>query len=244
MGRLDDKVAIITGGARGMGSSHARLFSKEGAKVIIADILEEEGQALARELGGNVKFLTLDVTKAADWDELVTETEKVFGPVNVLVNNAGISMNKSIEEITDEEYRRIVNINQVSVFLGMKAVIPSMKKGGGGSIINISSMNGLVGGAIGYTDTKFAVRGMTKAAALELAQYGIRVNSVHPGVIETPMILQEASKDVIKEFAKHIPAGRVAKPEEVSNLVLYLASDESSYSTGSEFVIDGGMTAR
>ena len=244
MGRLDDKVAIITGGARGMGSSHARLFSKEGAKVIIADILEEEGQALARELGGNVKFLTLDVTKAADWDELVTETEKVFGPVNVLVNNAGISMNKSIEEITDEEYRRIVNINQVSVFLGMKAVIPSMKKGGGGSIINISSMNGLVGGAIGYTDTKFAVRGMTKAAALELAQYGIRVNSVHPGVIETPMILQEDSKDVIKEFAKHIPVGRIAKPEEVSNLVLYLASDESSYSTGSEFVIDGGMTAR
>lgn len=244
MGRLDDKVAIITGGARGMGSSHARLFSKEGAKVIIADILEEEGQALARELGGNVKFLTLDVTKAANWNEVVTETEKAFGSVNVLVNNAGISMSKSIDEITEEEYRRIVNINQVSVFLGMKAVIPSMKKGGGGSIVNISSMNGLVGGAIGYTDTKFAVRGMTKAAALELAQYGIRVNSVHPGVIETPMILQEDSKDVIKEFAKHIPVGRIAKPEEVSNLVLYLASDESSYSTGSEFVIDGGMTAQ
>lgn len=244
MGRLDDKVAIITGGARGMGSSHVRLFAKEGAKVIIADILEEEGQALAQELGENVKFLTLDVTKAANWNEVVTETEKAFGSVNVLVNNAGISMSKSIDEITEEEYRRIVNINQVSVFLGMKAVIPSMKKGGGGSIVNISSMNGLVGGAIGYTDTKFAVRGMTKAAALELAQYGIRVNSVHPGVIETPMILQEDSKDVIKEFAKHIPVGRIAKPEEVSNLVLYLASDESSYSTGSEFVIDGGMTAQ
>lgn len=128
MGRLDDKVAIITGGARGMGSSHVRLFAKEGAKVIIADILEEEGQALAQELGENVKFLTLDVTKAANWNEVVTETEKAFGSVNVLVNNAGISMSKSIDEITEEEYRRIVNINQVSVFLGMKAVIPSMKK--------------------------------------------------------------------------------------------------------------------
>ncbi|RKQ29983.1 glucose 1-dehydrogenase [Oceanobacillus halophilus] len=244
MGRLNAKVALITGGARGMGASHARLFVKEGAKVIVADILEDEGQALAKELGENATFLKLDVTKADNWDEVVAESEKAFGPINVLVNNAGISMNKSIEEITEEEYRRILDINQVSVFLGMKAVIPSMKKANGGSIVNISSMNGLVGGAIGYTDTKFAVRGMTKAAALGLSHKGIRVNSVHPGVIETPMIVQEDSKEVIKEFAKHIPTGRVAKPEEVSNLVLYLASDESSYSTGSEFVVDGGLTAQ
>ncbi|HAM80587.1 glucose 1-dehydrogenase [Ornithinibacillus bavariensis] len=244
MTRLNGKIAIITGAARGMGASHARLFINEGAKVMIADILEEDGQALARELGENAKFAKLDVTKAANWEEVVSQTEKEFGPVNILVNNAGISMNKSIEEITEEEYRRIVDINQISVFLGMKAVLPSMKKANGGSIVNISSINGLVGGAIGYTDTKFAVRGMTKAAALNLAHNGIRVNSVHPGVIETPMISQADSKDIIKEFAKHIPAGRVAKPEEVSNLVLYLASDESSYSTGSEFVIDGGLTAQ
>lgn len=244
MGRLNEKVAIITGGARGMGASHVRAFIKEGAKVMIADILEQEGKALANELGENVKFIKLDVTKRANWEEVVAETEKAFGPINVLVNNAGISMNRSIEETSEEDYRRILDINQVSVFLGMKSVIPSMKKGNGGSIVNISSINGLVGGAIGYTDTKFAVRGMTKAAALELSRFGIRVNSVHPGVIETPMILQEDSKEAIQEFAKYIPSGRVAKPEEVSNLVVYLASDESSYSTGSEFVVDGGLTAQ
>ncbi|SEN03921.1 3alpha(or 20beta)-hydroxysteroid dehydrogenase [Mesobacillus persicus] len=244
MSRLADKVAIITGGARGMGASHARLFVKEGAKVLIADILEQEGQALADELGENARFMKLDVTNKENWEQAIAFTEEAFGPVNVLVNNAGITMNKSIEEMTLEEYKRIVEINQVSVFLGMKAVIPSMKEAKAGSIVNISSMNGLVGGAIGYTDTKFAVRGMTKAAALSLAHYDIRVNSVHPGVIETPMIVQEETKDAVKEFAKYIPNGRVAKPEEVSNLVLFLASDDSSYSTGSEFVVDGGMTAR
>ncbi|WP_053363415.1 glucose 1-dehydrogenase [Bacillus sp. FJAT-27251] len=244
MSRLAGKVAIITGGARGMGASHARLFVKEGAKVVIADILEEEGLALAAELGENAKFTKLDVTNKANWEQAVALAEETFGPVNVLVNNAGITINKSIEELTLEEYKRIVDINQVSVFLGMKAIIPSMKEAKGGSIVNISSMNGLVGGAIGYTDTKFAVRGMTKAAALGLAHYGIRVNSVHPGVIETPMIVQEETKDAVNEFAKYIPNGRVAKPEEVSSLVMFLASDESSYSTGAEFVVDGGMTAR
>ncbi|ASN04016.1 glucose 1-dehydrogenase [Virgibacillus necropolis] len=244
MNRLNDKVTIITGGARGMGASHARLFVEEGAKVMIADILESEGQALAQELGENAKFIKLDVTKEENWKEAVAVAEGAFGPVNVLVNNAGISVNKSIEETTEEEYRRIIDINQVSVFLGMKAVISSMKKSDGGSIVNISSINGIVGGAIGYTDSKFAVRGMTKAAALGLAHYGIRANSVHPGVIETPMIAQEDSKDVVNDFAKYIPNKRVAKPEEVSSLVLYLASDESSYSTGSEFVVDGGLTAQ
>ncbi|WP_226036759.1 glucose 1-dehydrogenase [Aquibacillus saliphilus] len=244
MDRLSGKIVIITGGARGMGASHARLFINEGAKVMIADILEEEGQALADELGENARFTKLDVTNSENWEQAITVTEEAFGPINVLVNNAGITMNKSIEEITEEEYRRIIDINQVSVFLGIKAVIPSMKKGDTSSIINISSINGLVGGAIGYTDSKFAVRGMTKAAALGLTQYGIRVNSVHPGVIETPMIAQGDSKDAVKEFAKYIPNKRVAKPEEVSNLVLYLASDDSSYSTGAEFVVDGGITAQ
>ena len=153
-------------------------------------------------------------------------------------------MAKSLFDLTLEEYKRTVEINQVSVFLGMKAVAPSMKKAGSGSIVNISSMNGLVGGAIGYTDTKFAVRGMTKAAALNLSPMGIRVNSVHPGVIATPMVVQEDTKAAVEEFSKSIPLKRVAQPEEVSNMVLFLASDKSSYSTGSEFVIDGGLTAQ
>lgn len=243
MERLKNKVAIITGGARGMGASHVRLFASEGAKVVFTDLNEEQGRILEKEIGGNVKFIKQDVTDAASWEKVVEDTEKIFGQVNILVNNAGISINKPLLEITEDEYRKIVDINQVSVFLGTKAVADSMKKSGNGSIVNISSMNGLVGGAIGYTDTKFAVRGMTKAAAIQLSPLGIRVNSVHPGVIETPMVTEGDSYEVIKKLSKQIPIRRMAKSEEVSNLVLYLASDESSYSTGSEFVIDGGLTA-
>ncbi|GKW45849.1 glucose 1-dehydrogenase [Planococcus sp. NCCP-2050] len=244
MARLEGKVAIITGAAQGMGASHAKKFIEEGAKVVLTDLNEEKGQALAAELGENALFVKQNVTSEEDWAQVVAEAEKAFGPVSILVNNAGISVAKSILQTTLEEYRRIVEINQVSVFLGMKAVIPSMQKTVGGSIVNISSMNGLVAGAIGYTDTKFAVRGMTKAAAIECAHYGIRVNSVHPGVIATPMIVQEDSKALIEEFAKTIPLKRMAQSEEVSNMVLFLASDEASYSTGSEFVIDGGLTAQ
>lgn len=243
MARLEGKVAIITGAAQGMGAAHARLFIEEGAKVVITDLNTEKGEAVAKELGENALFVKQNVTTKQDWATVVAKAEEVFGPVNVLVNNAGITMSKSLLETTEEEYRRIVDINQVSVFLGMKAVIPSMQKAEGGSIVNISSMNGIVAGAVGYTDTKFAVRGITKAAAMECSHYGIRVNSVHPGVIETPMIVQEDTKAQVEEFAKHIPLKRMAKPEEVSNLVLYLASDESSYSTGSEFIVDGGLTA-
>lgn len=243
MGRLDNKVAVITGGARGMGETHVRLFVNEGAKVVFTDINEDAGLELEKELGANVKFIKHDVTNKDGWDMVIQTAEEQFGPIQILVNNAGISMNKSIMDITEEEYRKIVDINQVSVFLGIKAVIPSMEKSGSGSIVNISSINGLVGGAIGYTDTKFAVRGMTKAAALQLSPLGIRVNSVHPGVIETPMVTEGDAFEVIQQFAKQIPIRRIAKPEEVSNLVLYLASDESSYSTGAEFVVDGGLTA-
>ncbi|MDN7227822.1 glucose 1-dehydrogenase [Planococcus sp. N064] len=244
MARLEGKVAIITGAAQGMGAAHAQKFIQEGAKVVLTDLNEEKGKALAAELGSNALFIKQNVTSEADWASVVEEAEGAFGPVNVLVNNAGITMAKSILQTTEEEYRRIVDINQVSVFLGMKAIIPSMQKAGGGSIVNISSMNGLVAGAIGYTDTKFAVRGMTKAAAIECAHYGIRVNSVHPGVIATPMIMQEDTKAAVEAFAQHIPLKRVAQSEEVSNMVLFLASDDSSYSTGSEFVVDGGMTAQ
>ena len=244
MSRLAGKVAIITGAAQGMGAAHAKLFVEQGAKVVLTDLNEEKGNAFAAELGENALFVKQNVANEADWAAVVAAAEEKFGPVNVLVNNAGITMAKKIEDASIEDYRRIVEINQVSVFLGMKAVLASMKQAGGGSIVNVSSMNGLVAGAIGYTDTKFAVRGMTKAAAMEFAAYGIRVNSVHPGVIATPMVVQEDTKAAVEAFAKHIPMGRVAQPEEVSNMVLFLASDDSSYSTGSEFVIDGGMTAR
>ena len=243
MARLEGKIAVITGAAQGMGASHARLFVQEGAKVVLTDLNEEKGSALAQELGENAVFVKQNVTSAEDWATVVTTAEEAFGPINVLVNNAGITMAKSILETTEEEYRRIVDINQLSVFLGMKTAIPSMQKAGGGSIVNISSINGIVGGAIGYTDTKFAVRGMTKAAAMECSHYGIRVNSVHPGVIATPMVTQSDTASAVEEFAKHIPLKRVAQPEEVSNMVLYLASDDSKYSTGSEFIVDGGITA-
>ncbi|KGR85511.1 glucose 1-dehydrogenase [Lysinibacillus odysseyi] len=244
MSRLAGKVAIITGAAQGMGAAHAKLFIEQGAKVVLTDLNEEKGQAFAAELGENALFVKQNVASEEDWATVIAKAEEAFGPVNVLVNNAGITMAKNILDITVEEYRRIVEINQVSVFLGMKTVAPSMMKAGGGSIVNISSMNGLVGGAVGYTDTKFAVRGMTKAAALNLAPMGIRVNSVHPGVIATPMIVQEDTKAAVEEFSKSIPLKRLAQSEEVSKMVLFLASDDSSYSTGSEFVIDGGLTAQ
>lgn len=244
MDRLSGKVAIITGAAQGMGEAHVRLFVEQGAKVVMTDLNEEKGNALAAELGEEVLFVKQDVSSEEGWATVIAKTEETFGPVNVLVNNAGITMAKNIFDITLADYRRIVDINQVSVFLGTKAAAASMMKAGGGSIINISSMNGLVAGAVAYTDTKFAVRGMTKAAAINLAPMGIRVNSVHPGVIATPMVMQEDTRAAVEEFSKHIPLKRVAQPEEVSNMVLFLASDESSYSTGSEFVIDGGMTAQ
>ncbi len=243
MTKLLDKVAIVTGGARGMGESHVRRFVEEGAKVVFTDINEEVGEQLSAELGDNALFVKHDVTDEAGWQEVVEKTEAAFGPVNVLVNNAGISMSKSIFDMSVEDYKKIIDINQVSVFLGIKAVLPSMQKAEGGSIVNISSMNGIVGGAIGYTDSKFAVRGMTKAAALQVGHLGIRVNSVHPGVIETPMVTEGDAVEQIKEFAKHIPMRRMAQSEEVTNMVLFLASEESSYSTGSEFIIDGGLTA-
>lgn len=243
MKRLTDKVVIITGGAQGMGKLHAEKALSEGAKVVITDINESVGQVTAQSLGEDVLFIQHDVSKESDWQNVVDTVMSRFERIDVLINNAGITYHKSIDDVSLEDYMKIVNINQVSVFLGIKVVSPIMKQQELGSIINISSMNGLVGGAIGYTDTKFAVRGMTKAAARELSPYNIRVNSVHPGVIQTPMLEEDSVKEAVNAFKKTIPMRRIAQPEEVSNLVCFLASDEASYSTGSEFVIDGGMTA-
>ena len=243
MGKLDGKVAIITGGAAGMGEAHVRLFIEEGAKVVLTDINEEKGQAIAEELGETAHFIKHDVTNEEGWKQVVAETEEQFGPVDILVNNAGISPVLSVEHSSLDDYMKVVTINQVSVFLGTKYVVPSMKKTENGSIVNISSINGLVGGAFGYTDTKFAVRGMTKAAAKELARYNIRVNSVHPGVINTPMVQESDAFDQIQAMVGMVPLKRMAEPSEVSKLVLFLASNDSSYSTGAEFVTDGGITA-
>lgn len=226
-----------------MGEVHAKKAIAEGAKVVITDINEEKGQKTSEALGEQALFIKHDVTKQEDWERVVDQVLKQWDKIDVLVNNAGITYNQSIEELSLEDYMKIVNINQVSVFLGIKTVSRVMKQQENGAIINISSMNGLVGGAIGYTDTKFAVRGMTKAAASALSPFNIRVNSVHPGVIQTPMLEQEDVKEAVQRFEKSIPMRRIAQPEEVSNLVCFLASDEASYSTGSEFVIDGGITA-
>ena len=244
MGKLENKVAVVTGAAQGMGESHARTLLKEGAKVVITDLNSTKGEALAEELGENVLFIKHDVTKEEDWKKVISETESTFGPINILVNNAGISFNKTFEQCTLDEYMKIININQVSVFLGMKYVQPSMAKANGGSIINVSSINGIVGGAVGYTDSKFAVRGITKAGALEFSKDNIRVNSIHPGVVETPMVTEGDAYEIIKEYAKTIPLGRMAQPQDISDIVLFLASDDSRYSTGSEFVVDGGITAQ
>lgn len=245
MARLNGKVAVITGGARGIGASIARGFVKEGAKVVITDILENEGVELAKELGENSTFIKHDVSNNSDWEKVVSETENTFGPINILVNNAGINHRESLIDHSEENFRRVIDINVMSVFYGMRAVVPSMLKTERGSIVNISSVSGIRGQShnVAYSGSKFAVTGMSKAAAMEFAEHGIRVNSVHPGFIKTPMTEVDELQDVLDEMLKGIPVKRAAEPEEVTNLVLYLASDESSYSTGSEFIVDGGITA-
>lgn len=237
--RLAGKVALISGGARGMGASHARAMVAEGAKVMIADLLDEEGAAVAAELGDAARYLHLDVTDPDGWAAAVAATLGAFGRLNVVVNNAGIINVGTVEDYDLTDWQRIIDINLTGVFLGMRASVKAMRDSGGGSIINISSIEGLAGTAMthGYTAAKFGVRGITKSAALELGQWGIRVNSVHPGLIRTPMITG------VPEDIFQTALGRAADPIEVSNLVVYLASDESSYSTGSEFVVDGGTVA-
>src|SRR6202012_2513751 len=237
--RLAGKVALISGGARGMGASHVRTMVAEGARVVFGDILDDEGKAVAAEVGDAARYVHLDVTKPELWDAAVTTALDDFGGIDVLVNNAGIINIGTIEDYELSEWQRILDINLTGVFLGIRAVAKPMKEAGRGSIINISSIEGMAGtiACHGYTATKFAVRGLTKSAALELGPSGIRVNSIHPGLIKTPMT------EWVPEDIFQTALGRIAQPKEVSNLVVYLASDDSSYSTGSEFVVDGGTTA-
>ncbi|MEU0502684.1 glucose 1-dehydrogenase [Nocardia sp. NPDC005998] len=238
MGRLTGKVALISGGARGMGAAHARALVAEDARVVLGDILDDEGAALAKEIGDSAAYVHLDVREKQQWQDAVAEAVQRFGSLNVLVNNAGIVNGNLLVDFELAEWQKIIDINLTGTFLGMQAATPAMIEAGGGSVINISSVEGMRGspGLHGYTATKFAVRGLTKSTALELAQYGIRVNSIHPGLIRTPM-----TEGIPADFLQ-IPLGRAADPAEVSALVTYLASDESSYSTGAEFVIDGGLT--
>jgi 3alpha(or 20beta)-hydroxysteroid dehydrogenase len=251
MTRLDGKVAVISGAARGQGEAEARLFVEEGARVILGDMLDDRGEVVAKELGDAARYVHLDVRDEASWQAAVALAEADFGPVSVLVNNAGIFRVSALVDTPVEQFREVFEVNQLGPFLGMKAVVPSMVKAGGGSIVNISSTNGLGGlpGTISYTSTKFAVRGMTKTAAMELGPLGIRVNSIHPGGVDTPMIAPEnlgmlaATPDALGDRFGDLPLRRVGQPIEIARLALFLASDESSYSTGSEFVADGGMLA-
>ena len=249
--RLDGKVALITGGAKGQGREEAKLFAKEGAKIVLGDILDNLGQEVAKDIqdtGGEATYVHLDVTNEADWKSSIKIVLQKYGRLDILVNNAGILIRKGIEDTTTEDWSRIMDINAKGAFLGIKSAIPVMRKSGGGSIINISSTAGLVAspsGSASYTASKGAVRLLTKSTAIQYARENIRCNSVHPGPIDTDMI-QNSITDPTKltERMERLPMGRFGTAEEVAFGVLYLASDESSFVTGSELVIDGGHTAQ
>jgi 3alpha(or 20beta)-hydroxysteroid dehydrogenase len=248
MPELTDRVAIITGAARGQGAAAARRFVEEGARVIIGDVLDDVGKELADSLGEAAYYRHLDVSNEGDWAAVMDEVMTTLGRVDILVNNAGILRFAPLPDMTLDEYMRVVNINQVGTFLGMRAVSKPMLAAGKGSIVNISSVEGLAGMAmlVAYTGTKFAIRGMTKVAALEFGPSGVRVNSVHPGMIETDMVKDAAGGhevDLNPVAQKRIPLRRMGQSEDVAELVLFLASDRSAYCTGAEFAVDGGATA-
>jgi len=248
--RLENKVALISGGARGMGAVEAKMFAAEGAKVVIGDMLGDEGRQVEAEInesGGECVFVQLDVTDENAWQDAVATTVARFGKLDILINNAGIARINSVEDTTSEEWDLVMDINAKGVFLGTKAAIPEIRKAGGGSIVNISSIAGLTGGCTSsYAASKGAVRLLTKSTAIQYAADGIRCNSVHPGVIETPMttpIMLNTPEGRELNASRH-PLGRFGQPEDIAYGVLFLASDESSFMTGSELVIDGGLTAQ
>ncbi len=248
--RLQGKVALISGSGHGMGEAEAKLFAREGARVVVADIAEDDGQRVVQEItaaDGEALFLRLDVTSEEDWQEVVNTAVSRFGRLDILVNNAGVSGTYTADTLSTEAWDRLMAINAKGVFLGMKHAIPAMQQGGGGAIVNISSISGFVGQDyihMGYNASKGAVRIMTKSAAVQFARAGIRVNSVHPGIMP-PMRTSKASADpeVRRQMLAHVPMGREGRREEVAQAVLFLASDEASYITGTELVVDGGFLA-
>jgi 3alpha(or 20beta)-hydroxysteroid dehydrogenase len=247
MGRLDGKVALITGGARGMGKAHARHFAAEGARVVIGDVLDDKGQRVADGIGaGHCRYVHHDVTDADQWAAAVRATVDAFGRIDVLVNNAGILRHAPVAEMEPDEFRQVIEVNLVGTWLGIRQVVPPMIDIGGGSIVNISSIEGFAGasGLSAYSASKFGVRGLTRSAAQELGPVGIRVNSVHPGGVMTSMALAAAQRMTNVDgngFLKGLPIARFAEPVEISRLVAFLASDDSSYTTGAEFLADGGL---
>lgn len=247
MGLLDGKVAIVTGAARGQGEAEARIFHAEGASVVLVDVLDDAGSAVAADLGSRARYVHVDIRSKSDWEVAVVMAEQAFGPVTVLMNNAAILRRGTTENTTYEQFQELMDVNVWGSWLGMQQVIPSMRRAGGGSIVNVSSTGGIIGqgGASGYTASKFAIRGLTKAAALELAP-DIRVNSIHPGWVDTLMVRDKATtsdEDYNNRLRPVVPMGRAAEPAELANAALFLASDLSSYLTGSELVVDGGRIA-
>lgn len=250
-GRLTGKVAIVTGAAGGIGAATARLLAGMGALVVLTDINQSGGARVAGEIGANARFVAHDVANACDWGTVLSVAEDTFGPVSVLVNNAGVATAPTpLDEVRESDYRRTIEVNQLSCFLGMKAVVPSMRRGAGGSIVNVSSVAGLKAeaGAIAYTASKFAVTGMTKVAALDLAKDRIRVNSVHPGLVDTPMVRPQGGDagafEPILQFAESLPIPRPGAPEEIAALIAFLASDAASFMTGGAYLADGGWTLK
>jgi 3alpha(or 20beta)-hydroxysteroid dehydrogenase len=244
-GKLEGKVALITGAGRGQGLAEARLFATEGARVVLTDVQYDDRPALEEEFSGNGLVGDLDVGDAGQWQAIVEAARQRFGGIDILINNAGIvAPSAAIIDLDLDLYHRVIRVNQVGPLLGIKYVAPSIIERGGGAIVNISSVAGLgaIPGAAPYVSSKFATRGLTKVAAIELGPQKIRVNSIHPGGVDTPMLRQSESAKRINYEPKNLPLGRIAQPEEVARLALFLACDDSSYCTGSEFVIDGGQT--
>jgi 3alpha(or 20beta)-hydroxysteroid dehydrogenase len=243
--RFEGKVALVTGGSRGMGAATVRRLHSEGASVVAADILDDDGKALADELGDRVRFVHLDVTSEEQWQDVIAQTERELGKLDVLVNNAGILKFNALTDVPLEEFRQVIDVNLTGVFLGMKHAIPAMKRAGKGAIVNVSSTEGM-GATLfcgAYTASKFGVRGITKAAALEYAADNIRANSVHPGGMDTPMTRAVMDETGRKYVASKVPMKRMGQAEDVANVVAFLASEDSAYCNGGEFVVDGGVTA-
>ena len=243
-GKLEGKVAVITGAGRGQGLAEARLFAAEGANVVLGDVRYDDRASVADEFANNGLVVDLDVADAGQWQAMVDQTQQRFGGIDILINNAGVvAPSVAIIDLDIEQYMRVIRVNQIGPLLGIKYVAPSIIERGGGAIVNISSVAGLgaIPGAAPYVSSKFATRGLTKVAALELGPRNIRVNSIHPGGVDTPMLRGSESAKRINYEPKNLALGRVAQPEEVARLALFLACDDSSYCTGSEFVIDGGQ---